>query len=94
VLSFNPAAERIFGVTSDEVIGKSFGMLTMPPDRDASAGALMRYLRPGEREGRGRRKNGTTFPCDVYVSEFQDRSSRRFVVTVRDVTERKRTEER
>jgi two-component system CheB/CheR fusion protein len=93
VLSFNPAAERIFGFTSDEVIGQSFGTLKAPPDGEEGAAAVARYLRTGEREGRGRRKDGTIFPCDLHVSEFDDGAGRRFVVTIRDITERKRTEE-
>jgi two-component system CheB/CheR fusion protein len=93
VLSFNPAAERIFGFTGREVIGQNFGILEVPQDRDESAGDPARHLRTGAREGRGRRKDGTHFPCDFYGSEFDDGSGRRFVVTIRDITERKRTEE-
>jgi two-component system CheB/CheR fusion protein len=93
ILSFNPAAERIFGFSGDEVIGQSFGILKAPPDGDESEASPARYLRIGEREGRGRRKDGTMFPCDLHVSKFDDGTERRFVVTVRDVTERKRTEE-
>jgi two-component system CheB/CheR fusion protein len=93
ILSFNPAAERIFGFSAPEVIGRNFGVLKAPPADDANGSLPARYLRVGEREGQGRRKDGTTFPCDLYVSEFADGSARRFVVTVRDVTERKRTEE-
>jgi two-component system CheB/CheR fusion protein len=93
ILSFNPAAERIFGYTSDEAIGRNFGILKAPRDGDESPAPLARYLSIGEREGRGRRKDGSPFPCDLHVSEFDDGGGRRFVVTVRDVTERKRTEE-
>jgi two-component system CheB/CheR fusion protein len=93
ILSFNPAAERMFGFTADEVVGKSFGMLEAPPDPHETRGALERHLHIGAREGRGRRKDGTTFACELHGSEFDDGSGRRLVVTVRDVTERKRTEE-
>jgi two-component system CheB/CheR fusion protein len=92
ILSFNPAAERIFGFSAPEVIGRDFGVLKEPLAHANDGELLARYLRVGEREGRGRRKDGTTFPCDVYVSEFGEGPARRFVVTVRDVTERKRTE--
>jgi two-component system CheB/CheR fusion protein len=93
ILSFNPAAERIFGFMGDEVIGRDFGILEAPLDRDEGADALACPPCIGQREGRGRRKDGTMFPCDLYVSEFDDGVGRRFVVTVRDVTERKHTEE-
>jgi two-component system sensor kinase FixL len=93
ILSFNPAAERIFGHTGSEAIGQDFGILKAPLDADERPAPPARYLANGEREGHGRRKDGSTFPCDLHVSEFDDEGGRRFVVTVRDVTERKRTEE-
>ena len=92
ILSFNPAAERIFGFSGPEVIGRDFGVLKEPLAHADDGGLVARYLHVGEREGRGQRKDGTTFPCDLYVSEFAEGPARRFVVTVRDVTERKRTE--
>jgi two-component system sensor kinase FixL len=60
---------------------------------DEGAGPVVRHLLVGEREGRGRHKDGTTFPCDLRVSEFDDGAGRRYVVTIRDIAERKRTEE-
>lgn len=93
ILSFNPAAERIFGFSAPEVIGQNFGVLKESLAHDEGGVLLARYLHVGEREGQGRRKDGTTFPCDLYVSEFAEGPARRFVVTVRDVTERKHTEE-
>ena len=93
ILSFNPAAERIFGFTSAEVIGHSFGNLKAPLDNDNDGvSALARYLSIGELEGRGRRKDGTTFPCDLRVSAFDDGAGRMFV-SRSAITERKRTEE-
>jgi two-component system sensor kinase FixL len=93
ILSFNPAAGHIFGYDDSEAIGRDFGKLKVPPNGDERPAPHARYLAIGEREGRGRRKDGTIFPCDLHVSEFDDGGGRRFVVTVRDITERKRTEE-
>jgi two-component system sensor kinase FixL len=45
------------------------------------------------REVRGRHKNGNTFPMDLRLSEFDDGASRRFVGTIRDITERKWAED-
>ena len=45
------------------------------------------------REVRARHKNGTTFPMDLKLSEFNDGAGRRFVGTIRDITERKWAEE-
>jgi two-component system sensor kinase FixL len=92
ILSFNPAAERIYGFSAAEVIGKSIAVLKDPAPHGENDGLLAHYLRVGEQEGSGRRKDGTTFPCDLYVSEFVEGTARRFVVTIRDVTERKYTE--
>ena len=100
VLSFNPAAERIFGYTAGEVIGQNVRMLMPPPYRDEHDDYIASYQRTGERkmigigrEVRGRRKDGATFPLDLQVGEFADEAGRRFVGTIRDVTERKQTEE-
>jgi two-component system sensor kinase FixL len=44
-------------------------------------------------EIRGQHKNGTTFPMDLNLSEFDDGAGRRFVGTIRDITERKWAED-
>jgi two-component system sensor kinase FixL len=100
VLSFNPAAEHIFGYTSDEVVGKTVGMLLPATVGDESADDVTRYLagaHPGvfgiRREVTARRKDGGTFPCDLHVGEYDDGTGRCFVATLRDITERKQTEE-
>jgi two-component system CheB/CheR fusion protein len=100
VLSFNPAAEHIFGYAAAEVIGQNVKMLMPPPYHEAHDGYLTRYLATGERKiigiGRevaGRRKDGTVFPIDLAVSEFDGSVARKFVGTVRDITARKQAEE-
>jgi two-component system CheB/CheR fusion protein len=100
VLSFNPAAERIFGYAGAEVIGQNVSILMPSPPRDEHDTCLANYKKTGERkiigiarEVSGRRKDGTTFPVDLHVSEFADARGRRFVGTIRNITERKRTEE-
>ena len=83
--SFNPAAERIFGYTSAEIVERHFGRLLA---EDAGA------LRPSgrTREILGRRKDGATFPMELALSETRlgERSVR--VAVFRDITERKRAE--
>ncbi len=70
------------------------------PDGGLHDGHLAGYLTTGEskavglgREVAGRRKDGTVFPMDLSVSEFQSGAGRRFVATVRDITLRKQAEE-
>jgi PAS domain S-box-containing protein len=97
---FNRAAERLFGYTAAEVIGHNVSMLMPPPDREQHDGYLARYLGGGKpriigigREVVARRKDGTTFPMDLSVSEMQVGGRRMFTGIVRDITERKRAEE-
>ena len=97
--SFNPAAERIFGYALDEVIDKNIKMLMPSPYSDLHDNYLKHYRDTGERKiigiGRevlGLRKDGSTFPLDLAVSELDMDGVRMFTGIVRDITERKMME--
>lgn len=99
VESYNPAAERIFGYSSSEVIRRNVKMLMPEPFHDEHDGYLANYLRSREpkiigigREVVGRRKDGSTFPMDLAVSEFHLGKRKYFTGIVRDISERKRAE--
>ncbi|MGC1718314.1 MAG: PAS domain S-box protein, partial [Isosphaeraceae bacterium] len=99
IKSFNPAAERVFGYAAAEVVGQDVTILMPSPYRNEHDAYLKRYLQTGEkriigigREVRGRRKDGSTFPMDLAVSEFQNGNGRKFAGIARDITERKRLE--
>jgi two-component system, sensor histidine kinase len=101
VQSYNPAAERIFGYTAPEVVGRNVSMLMPEPYRSAHDGYLEAYKRTGVpriigigREVTGKRKDGSLFPLDLAVGESRVGGRRLFAGIVRDITERKRTEER
>ena len=96
VMSFNPAAEKIFGYISDEVTGKNVNMLMPPPYKREHDSYLNNYLTTGKkqiigigREVEGLRKNGTTFPLELAVSEVEVDDRRLFIGITRDITERK-----
>ena len=99
VESFSPAAARLFGYTPAEIVGRSVNTLMPSPYTDEHDEYLSRYLRTGEkkiigigREALGLRKDGTAFPLDLAVSEMRVDGKRMFVSTVRDITQRKRTQ--
>jgi two-component system sensor kinase FixL len=99
--SFSSAAERQFGYSSAEVLGKNVKMLMPSPYRENHDGYIERYLRTGERRiigiGRlvvGERKDGSTFPMELAVGEMKSGNQRFFTGFVRDLTERQKTETR
>src|SRR5271170_3679503 len=101
IQSFSPAAERLFGYDSNEVIGHNVNILMPTPYREAHDGYIERYLRTGERRiigiGRvvtGRRRDGETFPMELQVGEFTSAGDRYFTGFVRDLTERQEAERR
>jgi two-component system CheB/CheR fusion protein len=98
--TINAAAERMFGYLAGELIGQNVKMLMPSPYHDEHDGYLARYRRTGERHiigiGRevyGRRKDGTVFPADLAVSEFEDKGRRMFTGVLRDLTARKALEQ-
>ncbi len=100
VLSFNPAAERIFGFAAQEILGRSMCVLMPSPYREEHDGYLTRYKETGlprvigsRREIPGKRKDGTVFPMEIGVSEITVDGDRIFVGILRDITERKKAQE-
>lgn len=101
IRSFNPAAERTFGYSVMEAVGRNVSMLMPEPYRSAHAGYIGSYLRTGKakiigatREVVGQRKDGSTFPMELSVAnaEVQEDGEQFFVGMTRDITERKQAE--
>ncbi|MEM1126092.1 MAG: PAS domain S-box protein, partial [Bacteroidota bacterium] len=98
--SFNQAAERIFGYTAGEVKGLNVSILMPEPYRSSHDGYIHNYLQTGHkriigigREVQGLRRDGSTFPLDLSVSEVHLQGRRIFTGIVRDITERRRLEQ-
>jgi two-component system CheB/CheR fusion protein len=96
VHSFNRTAEKMFGYSAAEVMGKNVSMLMPPPYSQEHDSYLARYRATGVarligigREVEGLRKDGTRVPVDLAVSEFTDSAGRKFTGILRDLTERK-----
>lgn len=99
VETFDTGAERMFGYTAAKVIGHNVNMLMPEPYLGQHDDYLKRYLSTGEkriigigREIAARRKDGTTFPVELAVSEAWLGERRAFVGIVRDITDRKQAE--
>lgn len=75
VASWNKAAERIFGYSVEEMIGKPIALL-VPPDRPNEEPAILERIRRGERidhyETDRVRKDGTRLDVSVTISPIRD----------------------
>src|SRR5215203_2920080 len=97
---FNRGAEHIFGHRAEEVIGQPVTLLMPERYRDLCVAGLHRYLRTGEArvvggtaELVGLRRDGSEFPIEMSLGETHENGERLFTGVIRDVTERKRTED-
>ncbi len=98
---FSRAAQRMFGFTAEEILGRNVNVLMPDPHAHAHDSYIDRYIETGERRiigiGRtvaGQRKDGTTFPMELQIGEVALPGTRLFTGFVRDLTERQERDRR
>ncbi|MEY9122699.1 sensor protein FixL [Bradyrhizobium yuanmingense] len=98
---FSSAAERLFGYSRQEAIGRNVSILMPEPDQSRHDSYLARYLRTNDPHiigiGRivtGKRRDGTTFPMHLSVGKTQRAGEPYFTGFVRDLTEHQQTQAR
>src|SRR5439155_322583 len=96
----NAQAEALFGYAGEELVGKPVDQLV--PER--IRGEHVRHRTAYQREPKlrpmgaglelhGRRKDGTEFPIEISLSPVETENGKIVTAAIRDITERKRTEE-
>src|SRR4051794_496220 len=101
VVEWNPAAERTFGYSREEVIGADMAELIVPPHlRDSHRRGLARYLEWGEAnvldrrlEMAAMRRGGDEFPVELAITRIPVPGAPLFTGHIRDITERKHAEQ-
>lgn len=97
IVSWNNAAESIFGYSNEEAVGQPMAML-VPKGRDGEVDVMLAQLRRGERVGIHdavrARKDGSLVDVSISMSAIRDRSGALVGASkvVRDITERMETE--
>jgi PAS domain S-box-containing protein len=97
VTLFNPAAEKMFGYTALEVVGRPITMLMAPEYQGLHERGLQRFVQTRQSriigrvvEMQGRRKDGSEFPIEIALTVLGSRGEDtiQFLAALRDLTER------
>jgi len=101
IVLFNPAAEKIFGFSVDEVLGQPVTMLIPEQYRDHHDEYVRRFFESGVINRKlesanpllAQRNNGEQFPIEASISQVTVGGERVGTIVLRDITERKMNEE-
>jgi len=98
IVGWNTGAERTFGYTKSEVLGKPLTMLMPQRYHDGHLGGIGKARAGGHVSGRvaelqGQTKTGAEFPLELSLSEWETADGRFFTGIIRDISERKLAEE-
>ena len=95
IRAWNPAAERMFGHDSDQVVGKPLSILVPERFRDAHDAGLARVVETNETriigqtvEVFGLHEDGHEFPIELSLATWIEDGERFFGGIIRDITER------
>lgn len=98
ILNVNHSASRMFGYSEEEITGKNVNIL-IPEPHNLEDNYVNRYSETVEKneighhiEMVGRRKDGSTFPLELSVSEVEWEGRRLFTGVINDISERRRLE--
>ncbi|HVT44293.1 MAG TPA: 6-phosphofructokinase [Thermoanaerobaculia bacterium] len=100
IVEFNPAAEQIFGLRRDEVIGREMAEIIIPARlRERHRRGIAHYLETGEGPVLDRhiempalRSDGSEFPVELAITRINQQGPPLFTGYIRDISERKRAE--
>ena len=99
IQSMNSAVEKQFGYQHEELLGENVNILMPNPYRREHDQYLQTYLKTGKQnvinmlvEVPAKRKNGTSFPVELSVSESVVNGKKSFLGIIRDISERKESE--
>jgi two-component system, LuxR family, sensor kinase FixL len=97
VVIFNPAAERIFGYTRNEIVGEKVNLLMAEPYATEHDGYIEHYEKTGKARAIGRirtvtakRKNGELFPIELSVTKIAEDQDVQYAAFIRDISEKAR----
>ena len=101
ILVVNPATERIFGYSVEEMIGQPLTMLMPEYLRHLHKAGITRYMETGRKhigwsaaQLPGLHKTGSEIPLEISFAEFTKDGRRFFTGIARDISERKRLQDR
>jgi PAS domain S-box-containing protein len=98
VIYWNPAAEKTFGFSESEAVGRKLRELVIPPHGQKKHEALLKELKQNQLSKRpfgfnALKKEGATFPMDLTITSVKLKDKNCLLSIVRDITEWKVMEE-